>query len=1307
MIGTKLGPYEILEEIGKGGMAAVYRARQPSVDRDVAIKAILKGIAGDPGAVQRFQREAKLIARLEHPHILPVYDFDGGHEPPYIVMRYLDGGTLKDVMAQGLLPHGEIAHLFSQVCSALDYAHRQGIVHRDIKPSNILIDREGNAFVSDLGIARITGGERRGKAITETGAIIGTPDYMSPEQAQGMDDVDHRTDIYALGVMLFEMLTGELPFSGGSGLQMLMMHIQNPVPSVLPLKPELPEALDSIVQQAMAKDRQSRYGGAVELSNALTTALGVAMAGGPTRRREAAATSIIRRMQGEKGRTDAKATPSEQNKTVTVLSASAAEYAVMVEESNGAEAARRAVNALWNGAERIIHEAGGKIFTRTDNELLALWGTDAAREDDAEQAVRTALALQSSLRELGVAFLDEDQSLPLNISLHRGLALLTPGEKTGIFSASGATISLANRLMQNAEGTILITHDVFRQVFGVFEIHEDEPLKVRGRSDKLNVYRVIAAKSRVFRTVLRGVEGIETQMVGRDAELKLLQKAFFMAVEDSETGVVTIVSEAGTGKSRLLYEFNKWAELRPEEFRIFSGRATPAMTPRPYALIRDMISTRFEVLDDDAPALALTKIEKGVTELIGQNDEMAHFIGYLVGIDVADSPYLKGILSDAQETGRRARQAFIRFITMLAKDEAVVLELEDIHHADDVSLDVLNELFTADDELHLLVIGCARPVLYERRPTWGSGQRFHTRIDLKPLDKRDSRDLVREILQKVPEVPKELRDLLVERAEGNPLFMEELVRMLLDDRVILRESDALWRVEASRLGVLSVPSTLAGLLEARFDTLLYPEKLTLQRAAVIGRIFYDTALQVINDTDETHLRELPDILAKLVERQFIYKRETSAFAGSVEYIFASAMLRDTLYDRLLERQQRVYHTGAAAWLAGLERGDDYLPLIAEHFEKAGDTQQAAAFLQRAGYAAAQRGIFRDAVDFYQRAWALLSADADSARRLSLLLALGEALHRQGDVLEARTTLSEALALARTTGNPEMLANALYLLSLTETTYGDYPAALAYLNEALSLVRAGSNLTTLANVLYGLANTCIRTGDNLKGIAAVEECIALCKTSGDDVLRMYALNRLATLKDSPDTDSFDPDAALSYYEQGLALARQIGHREGERAIVGNLGFHAAVLEDWQGYIRYTEQSLRLSRELGSKFGITIASGNLADGYIRVGMPEKVPPLLRDALLMAREMAAPAWLVSGVATAGQLKLVQGKIQDGLQLLGLGFLHPSSDVSGQSDFNAWLNYAREKYGMSDAAIQAELDAGKALDLDTVVDKLLKELE
>src|SRR5262245_48621053 len=260
MIGTYLGPYELRAEIALGGMATVYRAYQPAVDRDVAVKVIHAAILHDERALDRFRREARLIARLEHPHILPVYDFDGSHAPPYIVMRYLDSGTLRDLLAHQRLPLPAIADLLAQVAAALDYAHAQGIVHRDVKPSNILLDRHGNAFVSDFGIARIVAGQPSGdRPLTQTGAIVGTPDYMAPEQAEGRGNVDSRADVYALGVTLFLLLTGRLPFAGDQPLSVLLQHVQAPIPSVRALNPLLPLGFDELLGRALAKQPQDRF----------------------------------------------------------------------------------------------------------------------------------------------------------------------------------------------------------------------------------------------------------------------------------------------------------------------------------------------------------------------------------------------------------------------------------------------------------------------------------------------------------------------------------------------------------------------------------------------------------------------------------------------------------------------------------------------------------------------------------------------------------------------------------------------------------------------------------------------------------------------------------------------------------------------------------------------------------------------------------------------------------------------------------------------------------------------------------------
>ncbi|MCC6614659.1 MAG: protein kinase [Anaerolineae bacterium] len=281
LVGTRLGPYELIEEIGRGGMATVYRAYQPSIGRFVALKIIHRAIASDAKALERFQREARLIARLEHPHLLPVYDYNGEHDPPYIVMRYLEGGTLKDALEMGesTIPLTDVVHILRQVGAALDYAHRQGVIHRDIKPSNVLIDTDGNAFLMDFGIARIVESE---SGITQTGFAVGTPTYMSPEQSMGLETVDGRSDIYALGILLFHMLAGRPPFEGENAMAIIMQQIQTEPPALSSINPELPVAIDAVIKRVLAKNPDERYQTATELATDLSRAANLPADSTPT-----------------------------------------------------------------------------------------------------------------------------------------------------------------------------------------------------------------------------------------------------------------------------------------------------------------------------------------------------------------------------------------------------------------------------------------------------------------------------------------------------------------------------------------------------------------------------------------------------------------------------------------------------------------------------------------------------------------------------------------------------------------------------------------------------------------------------------------------------------------------------------------------------------------------------------------------------------------------------------------------------------------------------------------------------------------
>ena len=268
LTGSTLGQYHIQQMIGHGGMADVYLADQTSIGRQVAVKVLPAHFLQDRTFLQRFMQEVKVIAGLQHPHILPVYDF-GEHEGmPYIVMAYLTGGSLADRIHQsGGLPLPDVTRLVQQIADGLAYAHENGIIHRDFKPSNVLLDGKDNAYLADFGIAKITESTAQ---LTGSG-VVGTPAYMAPEMAQ-RGGVTSLVDVYAVGITLYQMLTGHQPYEADTPMGVLMAHMNQPIPDVREERPDLPDAVQTVIERAMAKDPMDRYQSPEELAQELARA---------------------------------------------------------------------------------------------------------------------------------------------------------------------------------------------------------------------------------------------------------------------------------------------------------------------------------------------------------------------------------------------------------------------------------------------------------------------------------------------------------------------------------------------------------------------------------------------------------------------------------------------------------------------------------------------------------------------------------------------------------------------------------------------------------------------------------------------------------------------------------------------------------------------------------------------------------------------------------------------------------------------------------------------------------------------------
>lgn len=269
LTGKQFGHYQIVAPLGEGGMAAVYKAYQASMERHVAVKVLPRHMSSSEEFVNRFQREAKLLAQLQHPHILPVFDYGEAGGYPYIVMPFVNSGTLAELIQKRKLSLVEVRRIMTQLGDAMGYAHACGMIHRDIKPSNVLIDERGNCLLTDFGLARMAESATK---ITSSGAVMGTPAYMSPEQGAG-SNIDHRSDIYSLGVILYEMVTGRVPFAAETPVAVVFKHIQDPLPSARKLNPNLPEPVELVLLKALAKNADDRYQNAEDFVQAIQQAI--------------------------------------------------------------------------------------------------------------------------------------------------------------------------------------------------------------------------------------------------------------------------------------------------------------------------------------------------------------------------------------------------------------------------------------------------------------------------------------------------------------------------------------------------------------------------------------------------------------------------------------------------------------------------------------------------------------------------------------------------------------------------------------------------------------------------------------------------------------------------------------------------------------------------------------------------------------------------------------------------------------------------------------------------------------------------
>lgn len=922
--------------------------------------------------------------------------------------------------------------------------------------------------------------------------------------------------------------------------------------------------------------------------------------------------------------------PVEERRMVTVLFIDMVGSTTMAEKLDPEEW-RQIVSQLHTTLGEAITNHHGTVAQYLGDGLLAFFGSKQAIEHDPENAIRAALDAHSA-----VANLNCSEKVQIRVGIHTGLVVV--GELGDAihkeFTASGDAMNLAARLQSAAPpGGTLISHDTYRYVRGVFDFTPRPPLTLKGKSEPVQTYLVRRAKPRPFRSVARGVAGVETRTIGRDAEMQTLQQAYLRAYKGHGMVWAQLLSDPGVGKSRLLVDLTDWLDLRDETFRLLRARAFPDDANQPFALIRRMWFDRFQIAEDAPLEQAETKWVERFKEFSDLDDfeEAAHALGLLVGLPFEKSLYIKGMRYDPIQVKGRALVVSRELVRVVRQQYPVVVLLEDLQWTDTASWEYLMEVFLdeaiGEHPNGLFILGAARPEWHPPQQLEGLfkssssseivSNKWGIQIFLLPLTDQSTRELVKEIFQRVQDIPEQVIDLLVERSEGVPYFTEEIVNWFIDHEILDTRSEQ-WRFITEKLKSQPLPATLQHLLLTRLSNLSQSERAALQRGAIFGRRFWTGGVEAlgVSSGEET--------LGHLQPRGFVEAQPESAFQGDTEWSFQHNLLQEVTYESVLKRERSELHKVAAGWLERqarqADRLDEFAGLLGDHFERAGELSAAADWYLLAGKRAFSQGAPREASGFYTQALKLLPP-VDRERRWQALLGREEALSVLG---EAESWKEDVTAL----------------LELAHSFEDDNNLAEAYLRQAI----------------FGM-----RTANMLIQYQASHEALSVAQRCGNEIIELKALAMAAV------TELYqnDKSAVIDHIQEALHNARQLGDENVLSFVISRAAFCYSELGDFSNwYPLYTEQ-VELDHRLGNRIQEAMGLGNLGSSYVACGFYKQGRKLIEQAIKINQSLDARRSLAYDFINLGGVYLATGDLRKARKLLEEALLEisPTQDARGKT--------------------------------------------
>jgi eukaryotic-like serine/threonine-protein kinase len=1190
-------------------MGEVYRARDVVSHLQVCVK-LLRTVEEREG--ERFVQEAKILSGLQHPSIVRYLAHGVVGSDRYLVMEWLEGEDLARRVERESLNLSDTVALLKQAAEALAYAHAHDVIHRDIKPHNLfLLERKISQLkLLDFGIAKLANAGRR---LTRTGNLVGTPGYLAPETIDGGGAIDGRADVFSLGCVAHECLTGKPTFRGHEpGVLIAKLMLEDP-PHLCEVLPDIPRAVGDLVVRMLAKNPERR----------------------PT------AAQVLRTLgalgdvsdDGGFGRSpDSQLTVVEQRVSCVVMATSERTGATVEEKRERVTPMLGAPSTAPTLAEleaRLALRFSARTFVLPGGKILVTLPEGTVASDQAVLAARSALLVHQHLPDSSVV-----------VAL--GIARLSRR------SAVGRVIEQAAHLLQDTPaGRVRIDDDLVPLLGARFELgRDDDGMYLLGQRETLDGKR--------------GLLGRPATFLGRGQELSFLAGLQTDSALEGQASTVLVLGPAGIGKSRLLQEFMTWVKGRPEPVLLLFGAGDSLAAGAPFALLGRAVRRLAGIGETDSAEDRKRKLAECVGRRLPEDARagVTAFIGEIAGVSFPESDHesLRAARQNPVLMADATRRAFEQWMRAECESGAVLVVLEDMQWGDAGTVGLLDGAIRSLRDQPFMVLALARPDLQTVFPNLWAERQVHV-IQLPPLSRRASERLVREALG--GKVTDQTVGQIVERGDGNPFFLEELVRAEL----------------GGRSG--EVPEPILGIVQARLEAEGPEGRRVLRAAAIFGETFSRDGVAALVGGEHSTVGEL---LERLTDRELVnLAAQAIASDGSPAFAFAHALIREAAYAMLTDEDRQLGHRLAAKWL--LEHSAPEAIVLAEHFRRGGDPRSAAFWYRRAAEQAlkandlagalsrvglglsalaggtmdAQAGEMRGAlclVDSEAHRWRgeISQAEVSGMEALRLLVpgspmwfrAAGQtivALGSQGKAQELGTLIAKVRAV-----EPQLEARDAFLVCLSEgashlITAGHVAAADALLEEAARLAGYFSDIEPQAWALVHKARAARASarGESTGCLGELESAWALFEQAGDlrnaCVLRSRIGSLYAELGDLGRAVEILREVVAGAEKLGLPEVAAIGRRDLSR-VLGWRGEHAEAE-------RLARQAIALLGARGESREEGVATTYLSEILTTVGrFDEAATQAERASAMLSR---APAERALALALLARARLGRGDVHE----------------------------------------------------------------